>query len=216
MVKHIAQTNSLVNCWISELRNVEVQEDRMRFRRNMERIGEVIAYEISKGLQYETEEITTPLGVYNAKKLSTQPVIATIFRAGFPLFNGMMNFFDKADSAFVAAYRKHKQDGSFFINQQYVTCPDLEGRPLIIADPMLATGSSLLLALDELLVFGKPSEVHIVVVIACTEGVAAVKSKFPDFNIWAADIDDELTAKAYIVPGLGDAGDLSFGNKLQI
>jgi len=216
MIRHIAQTNSLVNSWINEIRNIEIQQDRMRFRRNMERIGEVIAYEISKQLPYLEEEITTPLGIYTGKEIITQPVIATIFRAGFPLFNGMMNYFDKADSAFVAAYRKHHQDGSFFINQQYVTCPDLEGRPLIIADPMLATGSSLLLALEELLAFGTPSEVHIVVAIACTEGISSVKMKHPNYNIWAADIDEELTAKAYIVPGLGDAGDLSFGSKLQM
>lgn len=215
MVHHLAKTNSLVNSWINELRNVDVQGDRMRFRRNMERIGEIIAYEISKTMPYEDVEINTPLAVYNGKALSHQPVIATIFRAGFPLFQGMLSYMDSADCAFIAAYRKHNKDGSFNINQEYVTCPDLTGRTLIVADPMLATGASLIMALEELFEYGQPAAVHIAVAIASTEGVDALRQKFPDFNIWAADIDDELTAKGYIVPGLGDAGDLSFGSKLQ-
>lgn len=215
MVHHLAKNNSLVNEWVNDLRNVEVQTQRMRFRRNMERIGEVCAYEISKTMPYEAAEINTPLGIYNAQTLSHQPVIATIFRAGFPLFQGMLNCFDKADCAFVAAYRKHNQDGSFNINQEYVTCPDLSGRTLIIADPMLATGASLIMALDELFEYGQPAAVHVVVAIACTEGIENLIQKYPDFTIWAADIDDELTAKGYIVPGLGDAGDLSFGSKMQ-
>jgi uracil phosphoribosyltransferase len=147
--------------------------------------------------------------------MAHQPVIATIFRAGFPLFQGMLSYMDKADCAFIAAYRKHNKDGSFNINQEYVTCPDLTGRTLIVADPMLATGASLIMALEELFEYGKPAAVHIAVAIASTEGVSALRQKFPDFHIWAADIDDELTAKGYIVPGLGDAGDLSFGSKLQ-
>jgi uracil phosphoribosyltransferase len=216
MVHHIAKHNSLVNTWVNELRNTEIQIDRLRFRNNMERIGEVIAYEISKTMPYTDIEVNTPLGIYNGQALEHQPVIATIFRAGFPLFQGMLHYFDRADCAFIAAYRKHHQDGTFNINQEYVTCPDLEGRTLIIADPMLATGSSLIMALDELFEYGKPSAVHIVVAIACTEGIDRVRSKYPEFTIWAADIDDELTAKGYIVPGLGDAGDLSFGSKLQM
>lgn len=188
----------------------------MRFRKNMERIGEVVAYEISKTMPYTEVEINTPLGIYYGKGLAHQPIIATIFRAGFPLFQGILNNFDRADCAFIAAYRKHHQDGSFNINQEYVTCPDLEGRTLIIADPMLATGSSLIMALDELFEYGTPCAVHIVVAIACTEGIARVRQKYPEFTIWAADIDEELTAKGYIVPGLGDAGDLSFGSKLQV
>lgn len=216
MVHQIAKTNSLVSTWINELRNVDIQTDRLRFRKNMERIGEVIAYEISKTMPFKTTEVNTPLGIYNGQELASQPVIATIFRAGFPLFQGMLHYFDRADCAFIAAYRKHHQDGTFNINQEYVTCPDLEGRTLIIADPMLATGSSLIMALDELFEYGKPAAVHIVVAIACTEGVDNVRRKYPEFTIWAADIDEELTAKGYIVPGLGDAGDLSFGSKMQM
>lgn len=216
MVHHLAKKNSLVNEWVNELRNVEVQQLRMRFRRNMERIGEVAALEISRTMPFVKKEIQTPLGIYKARALEHQPVIATIFRAGFPLFQGMLNYFDQADCAFIAAYRKHNKDGSFNINQEYVTCPDLNGRTLIIADPMLATGASLIMALDELFEYGKPAAVHVVVAIACTEGIERLTQKYPDFTIWAADIDDELTAKGYIVPGLGDAGDLSFGSKLQV
>lgn len=215
MVHHLARSNSLINCWVNELRNVDVQQDRMRFRRNMERIGEVVAYEISKTMNYQKHEITTPLGLYDAVELTSQPVVATILRAGVPLYQGILNYFDKADSSFIAAYRKHKPDDSFEINQEYVTCPNLEGRTLIIADPMLATGASLIMALEELHDYGQPKEVHVVVAIACTEGIDAVKQKYPEFTIWAADIDEELTAKGYIVPGLGDAGDLAFGSKMQ-
>jgi len=216
MVHHLAKTNSLINSWINELRNIDIQNDRMRFRRNMERIGEVIAYEISKTMDFSEKEIETPLGLYNSQDLSLQPVIATILRAGVPLYQGMLNYFDKADSAFIAAYRKHSlTDDSFEINQEYVTCPNLEGRTLIIADPMLATGASLIMALDELHDYGKPLSVHVVVAIACIDGVDAIRRRYPDFTIWCADIDDELTAKGYIVPGLGDAGDLAFGSKMQ-
>lgn len=200
---------------MNELRDVDVQLDRMRFRRNMERIGEVIAYEISKTMPYAPVEIQTPLAIHNGQTMAHQPVIATIFRAGFPLFHGMLSFMDRADCAFIAAYRKHHADGTFNINQGYVTCPDLTGRTLIVADPMLATGASLIMALEELFDFGRPAAVHIAVAIASTEGVENIRRKYPDFQIWAADIDDELTAKSYIVPGLGDAGDLAFGDKLQ-
>lgn len=215
MVHHIAKTNSLVNTWINELRNVDIQTDRMRFRKNIERLGEVIAYEISKTLPFKTVEVNTPLGIYNGSALQSEPVIATIFRAGFPLFQGMLNYFDKADCAFVAAYRKHHNDGTFNIKQEYVTCPNLEGRTLILTDPMLATGASLIMALNELFEYGKPAALHIVVSIACTEGIDYVRQKYPEATIWAADIDEELTAKGYIVPGLGDAGDLCFGSKMQ-
>lgn len=215
MIHHFAKNNSLLNTWVNELRNVDVQQDRMRFRRNMERIGEVAAYEISKTMNYKEVEISTPLGTYTGKALEQEPVLVTILRAGIPLYQGLLNYFDKADSGFVAAYRKHKPDESFEINQEYVTCPDLNNRTLIIADPMLATGASLIMALEELYEYGKPQKVHIVAAIACTEGVDAVKHRFPDFEIWVADLDEELTAKGYIVPGLGDAGDLSFGSKMQ-
>lgn len=215
MIHHFAKNNSLLNTWVNELRNVDVQQDRMRFRRNMERIGEVAAHEISKTMNYKEVEISTPLGTYTGKALEQEPVLVTILRAGIPLYQGLLNYFDKADSGFVAAYRKHKPDESFEINQEYVTCPDLNNRTLIIADPMLATGASLIMALEELYEYGKPQKVHIVAAIACSEGIDAVKHRFPDFEIWVADLDEELTAKGYIVPGLGDAGDLSFGSKMQ-
>jgi uracil phosphoribosyltransferase len=182
----------------------------------MERIGEVAAYEISKTLPFVEKEIETPLAMYSAKALAQQPVLSTILRAGIPLFQGLLNYFDQADSSFVAAYRKHsRSDDSFEIRQGYVTCPSLDGRILIMADPMLATGASLIVALEELQDYGTPMAIHIVVAIASTEGISAVRARFPECTIWAADIDEELTAKSYIVPGLGDAGDLAFGNKMQ-
>lgn len=215
MVTNLSQQNSLLGEWMCEIRDSLVQSDRMRFRRNMERIGEIAAYEISCILPYKEITVQTPMGESVCNVLATQPVLGTILRAGVPLHQGLLNYFDKADNAFIAAYRKHHRDGSFEIEQQYVTCPDINGRPLIIADPMLATGASLVLALETLLGMGKPSEIHVVCVIACTVGVEYLQRKFPDVHIWAGDIDDELTAKGYIVPGLGDAGDLSFGEKMQ-
>jgi uracil phosphoribosyltransferase len=175
----------------------------------------VAAYEISKVLPYKNFTIQTPLGEADCVELEQQPILATILRAGIPLHHGLLNYFDKGDNAFIAAYRKHHRDGSFEIEQHYVTSPIIEGRPLIIADPMLATGSSLVLALQTLTENEKPSQIHIVCAIACTVGIEYVERKFPDVQIWAAAIDDELTARGYIVPGLGDAGDLSFGTKRQ-
>lgn len=216
MITNLSTQNSLVSNWMQEIRSIDIQKDKMRFRRNTERIGEIAAYEISKMLSFKEIEVTTPLGLKKQQVLDEKPVLATILRAGVPLHQGMLNYFDHADSAFIAAYRKHnKNDGTFEIEQNYVTCPDLEGRTLIIADPMLATGASLLLAIQGLLEFGKPKEMHIVTVISCTEGLETVLRKYPDVHIWAGDIDEELTAKGYIVPGLGDAGDLAFGSKLQ-
>lgn len=216
MVINLSVQNSLVSNWMHEIRCADLQSERMRFRRNTERVGEVAAYEISKTLAYEEVETATPLGTKTVYRLKDQPVLATILRAGLPLHQGLLNYFDRSDAAFIAAYRKHnKNDGTFEIEQNYVTCPDLDGRVLIIADPMLATGASLLLALEGLLEFGTPSVIHIITVISCTEGIEAVLRRFPEVEIWAGDIDEELTAKGYIVPGLGDAGDLAFGNKLQ-
>lgn len=206
----------MVSNWMQEIRSIDIQKDKMRFRRNTERIGEIAAYEISKMLSFEEIEVTTPLGIKKQQVLAEKPVLATILRAGVPLHQGLLNYFDHADAAFIAAYRKHnKNDGTFEIEQNYVTCPDLEGRTLIIADPMLATGASLLLVIQGLLEFGKPKQMHIVTVISCTEGLETVLRKYPEVHIWAGDIDEELTAKGYIVPGLGDAGDLAFGSKLQ-
>ena len=215
MMHILSNEVSLVNSWINELRNVEVQTDRMKFRRNMERIGEIAAFEISKKLDYKEMEITTPLDKIKVREIAVQPVITTILRAGVPLFQGVLNYFDKADCGFVAAYRKHDMNDYFSIKQDYLTCPNIEGRPLIVADPMLATGASLIEALKDLLTHGKPSQIHIVAAIASRQGAEAIRTAYPEAQIWIGAIDEELTSKGYITPGLGDAGDLSFGEKLQ-
>jgi uracil phosphoribosyltransferase len=215
MVKNLSEQHSLISNWISEIRDTSIQADRMRFRRNIERIGEVTAYEISKTLEWKEVETTTPLGTSTSRVLKTQPVIATILRAGMPLHHGMLNYFDKADNAFIAAYRKHHPDGSFEISLEYLSSPSLEGRPLIICDPMLATGASLVKTIDFLKREGKFSELHIASVIACTEGIDFIRRNAPQAKIWCGAIDQELTAKGYIVPGLGDAGDLAYGEKQQ-
>ncbi|MEY4593987.1 MAG: uracil phosphoribosyltransferase [Bacteroidota bacterium] len=215
MVHNLGLSNSLMNQFVAELRNVEVQQDRMRFRRNLERIGEIIAYEISKLLIYEEVEITTPLGAAIMNLAKEQPVIATILRAGLPMHQGFLNYFDHADNAFISAYRKHHKDGSFDIALEYVSCPSLENRTLILCDPMLATGSSMVMTYKAMLEKGVPRHTHIVCAIASAQGIAHVKSHLSEnVTIWAAAVDDELTAQSYIVPGLGDAGDLAFGEKL--
>jgi uracil phosphoribosyltransferase len=216
MVINLSAECSLVCEWISELRDIQVQTDRMRFRRNLERIGEMAAYEISRHLQYVEKEVQTPLGISQCKVLKEQPVLATILRAGLPLHQGLLNYFDRADNAFISAYRKHNRDGSFDISLDYVSCPDLENRVVIISDPMLATGSSLVKTIQFLREEGHPSEIHVVAAIACTVGIEYVKRSEPNVKIWCGDIDEELTAKGYIVPGLGDAGDLAFGTKVQM
>lgn len=215
MVTNLSSTNTLLSEWVREIRDSEIQNDRMRFRRNLERIGEIAAYEISKRLPYKEVTVQTSLGEASCFELERQPVLATILRAGVPLHQGLLNYFDKADNAFIAGYRKHHRDGSFEIEQHYITSPEIEGRPLIISDPMLATGSSLVLALRTLIENETPSEIHIVTAIACTVGIELVERRFPQAHIWSAAIDDELTARGYIVPGLGDAGDLAYGTKLQ-
>ena len=215
MVTILSDTFSLVNSWINELRNIEVQNDRMRFRRNMERIGEIAAFEISKGLEVKEVEITTPLDKVSAREIAVHPVITTILRAGVPLFEGILNYLDKADCGFVAAYRKHDANDYFSIKQDYLTCPNIDGRPLIVADPMLATGASLVEALKDLLNHGKPTQLHIVAAIASQQGVDAIQKAYPEAQIWVGVIDAGLTSKGYITPGLGDAGDLSYGEKLQ-
>ncbi|PWU01752.1 MAG: uracil phosphoribosyltransferase [Bacteroidetes bacterium] len=215
MVINLSEEHSLISNWISEIRHVEIQTDRMRFRRNLERIGEVIAYEISKQMEWVDQDIPTPLGTSVCKVLKEQPVLATILRAGLPLHQGLLNFFDRADNAFISAYRKHHRDGSFEINLEYVSCPDLDDRILIISDPMLATGASLVKTIHFLKNEGQPKEIHIVSAIACTVGIEYVRREEPHVKIWCGAIDDELTAKGYIVPGLGDAGDLAYGAKLQ-
>ncbi|MBR4836951.1 MAG: uracil phosphoribosyltransferase [Bacteroidales bacterium] len=218
MVKviELGASNTIINNYIAELRNVEVQGDRMRFRKNLERIGELIAYEISKTLDYETVTVTTPLGEKDMNIIVDQPVLATIMRAGLPLHQGFLNIFDKADNAFIAAYRKYDKNEDFEIRIEYYSAANIDGRVLMLVDPMLATGSSLVQCLDGLLHDEmKPSKLHLVAVIASAEGVDYVKKKLAkyDATLWVGNIDDELTAKAYIVPGLGDAGDLAYGEK---
>jgi uracil phosphoribosyltransferase len=216
MVINLSEQHSLITNWLSELRNSDIQNDRMRFRRNLERIGEIIAYEISKQMPWEEQEIQTPLGLHSSKVLKEQPVLATILRAGLPLHNGMLHYFDKADNAFVSAYRKHDPDGNFVIELEYVSCPSLEDRILIISDPMIATGASLVKTIEAMKDEGTPSQIHVVCAIACSVGIEYVIREAGDsVNIWCGDIDDELTAKGYIVPGLGDAGDLAYGLKSQ-
>ena len=216
MVIDLSKNNSLLNHWVAELRDVHVQNDRMRFRRNIERIGEVAAYELSKTLQYKSVEVTTPLGIAPTQLLTEQPVLATILRAGLPLHQGMLNYFDKADNAFISAYRKHHTDGSFEISLEYLSCPNLNGRVLILCDPMLATGASLVETIQAIQKTYTPSQIHIVVTIASQKGIEHVEKELgADTPIWCAAIDPILNDKSYIVPGLGDAGDLAFGTKMQ-
>ena len=215
MVIHLSEKHSLLTNWVSELRDVDVQKDRMRFRRNLERIGEVMAYEISKGMDSVTLDVQTPLGISKSKVLAEQPVLVTILRAGVPLHQGLLNYFDKADNGFVSAYRKHKKDGSFDIHVEYVSTPSFENRVLIISDPMLATGASLVKTIQYLKMIGTPKKIHVVIAIASVEGIETLTRQVPDITLWCGDIDDESTAKGYIVPGLGDAGDLAFGPKIQ-
>ncbi len=188
----------------------------MRFRRNLERIGEIFAYEISKTLQFASVETHTPLGVAGTKVLSEQPVVATILRAGLPMHIGILNYFDKAQNAFISAYRRHHKNNSFEIALEYVACPDLEDKTVILCDPMLASGSSVVLSCKALLAKGSPKHIHIVSAIASSQGIDHVKANIPfsNYTLWCGAVDEELTAQAYIVPGLGDAGDLAFGDKL--
>lgn len=216
MVHNLGLTQSIINHFISEIRDTEIQKDRMRFRRNLERMGEIFAYEISKQLDYKKVEVTTPLGSATVPILAEQPIVATILRAGLPLHQGILNYFDNADNGFISAYRKHHKDGSFEIKLEYVSCPSLDNRILILCDPMLATGASMVSTYKAMLELGTPKFTHIVSVLASTQGIEHVKSLLPmdRISIWAAAIDEELTAQSYIVPGLGDAGDLAYGKKL--
>ncbi|MBS1737568.1 MAG: uracil phosphoribosyltransferase [Bacteroidetes bacterium] len=216
MVINLSERHSLVSNWLSELRDVDIQTDRLRFRQNLEKVAEVCAYEISKKLDYEEKEVNTPLGTSVCKVLKVQPVLATILRAGLAMHNGLLRYFDKADNAFISAYRKHNTDGTFEISLDYISCPQMENRVVIISDPMLATGASLVKTIQFIREEGNPAEMHIVCALACTVGIEYVLREEPKATIWCGDIDDELTAKGYIVPGLGDAGDLAFGVKVQM
>ncbi|MBQ7489968.1 MAG: uracil phosphoribosyltransferase [Bacteroidales bacterium] len=217
-VHNLGLENSIFNYFIAELRNIEVQNDPMRFRKNLERIGEIMAYEVSKTLEYDQKEIKTPLGSLSMSLPKEWPVLATILRAGLPLHQGLLSFFDRSENAFIAAYRKHHKDSTFEIKLHYMASPDLNGRTLILSDPMLASGKSMLLAYNELLCSGQPKHTHILSVIASRQGVDFLKENLEGKNctLWVGAIDNEMTAQSYIVPGLGDAGDLAFGMKLDI
>jgi uracil phosphoribosyltransferase len=215
MIVDFSKQHSVINVYMSELRDVIQQRDAMRFRRNLERIGSLIGFEISKKLEYSIEQITTPLGISSVEGLKEQPVVATILRAGLPLHNGLLQIFDRAENGFISAYRKHHKDGSFEVFVDYMACPPLEDKVLILCDPMLATGTSMVMVYQALLRRGVPRQIHIVSAIASVTGVNHVQRYLPEnVTIWAGAIDEELTAQAYIVPGLGDAGDLAYGEKI--
>lgn len=214
MIFNLSKTKSIANTFIAELRDENIQKDSMRFRKNLERVGEFFAYEISKSLSYTSKEVTTPLGVLPCDVLAQQPVLATILRAGLPLQQGLLNIFDKAECCFISAYRKVKKSGDFVIQMDYISSPDLDGRVLIMADPMLATGQSMVMCCKELMNRYEISELHIVAAIASAEGVTHVRANLPKAKLWLGAIDEEMTSKSYIVPGLGDAGDLAYGEKV--
>jgi uracil phosphoribosyltransferase len=214
MLRLLSEKNSILNYFISQIRDASVQGDRMRFRRNMERIGEIAAVEISRHLAYENKEVITPLGIANVMVPSDVPVLATILRAGLPLHQGILNYFDFADNAFISAYRRHHKDGSFDIRLEYVSSPPLDNRVVILTDPMLATGQSMVMTYKAMVERGRPRHTHIVCALASVQGVEYVKSHLPrDITLWVGALDEELTAQSYIVPGLGDAGDLAYGEK---
>jgi uracil phosphoribosyltransferase len=216
-IHNLSKTPSILNTFISEIRDKTIQKDSMRFRRNIERIGEIIGLELSKSLQFETHNIETPLGVSNTVLHKNDIVLCSILRAGVPLHNGLLNYFDAAENAFISAFRQHKHDPeSFEIVVEYLACPSLEGKTLILADPMLATGQSMVATFEALKPFGIPKDVHLVSVIGAQKGVGFIADEFDsNTHLWIATIDDTLNDKGYIIPGLGDAGDLAFGNKLQ-
>lgn len=207
--------NSVFNQFISEIRSCDVQSDSLRFRRNLERIGEIFAYEISKTLPYEEQEVVTPLGIANISMLADYPVLATILRAGLPMHQGMLNYFDRSQNAFITAFRKYEKDGTFEIEVDYLSSPTIDDKILIMADPMLATGQSMVLAYEEMLTKGDPVHTHLVSIIASRQGLDYLQSHVSPTNttIWIGAVDEELTAHSYIVPGLGDAGDLAYGIK---
>lgn len=216
MVHIIGERNSVFNVFISELRNIHIQKDSLRFRRNLERIGEVAAYEISKKLDYSQQRIETPLGISEMNLPTNEIVLGTILRAGLPLHQGLLNYFDNAQNAFVSAFRKHKADDSFEIQIEYLSSPPLTDKVLILCDPMLATGRSMVLAWQALTeTMGKPKHTHIVSALASEEGVEYTRRHMPEnATLWMGAVDPELNAKSYIIPGLGDAGDLAYGPKV--
>ncbi|MDQ7947732.1 MAG: uracil phosphoribosyltransferase [Pedobacter sp.] len=213
MIFDLSQTNSIANTYVAELRDERIQKDSMRFRHNLKRLGAYFALEISKTLTYQDCATQTPLGVANSRVLTEQPVLATILRAGLPMQEGLLDIFDQAQCAFITAYRKTKKNGDFVIQMEHISAPDLEGKTVILADPMLATGMSMVLCAKALIGTAKIKKLHLVAAIASTEGIRHVKANLPKADLWVGAIDEEMTSKSYIVPGLGDAGDLAFGEK---
>jgi uracil phosphoribosyltransferase len=217
IIQNLALQDSLLNTFLEQVREKDVQKDRLRFRRNMERIGEIMAYEISKSLSYSSKKVTTPLGIAPVNTFDNDIVLGTIFRAGLPFHQGFLSYFDNANNAFISAYRKYKDALKFEVFIEYIASPDLTGKTLILVDPMLASGSSMELAYNALLTKGKPKEVHFATIIASQYAVDYLASHFKEHSnitLWSAAIDPELNSHAYIIPGLGDAGDLAFGEKL--
>lgn len=216
-IHNFSHKQTILNTFISEMRDVNTQKDSMRFRRNIERIGEILGYELSKTLSYKPTTIQTPLGVCEIDKIDNDIVLCSILRAGVPLHNGLLNYFDRAENAFISAYRHaEEKPGSFEIIVEYLACPDIENKTLILADPMLATGQSMVATFEALKPFGKPKNIHLVSVIAAQEGIDFIARHFnKDTHFWVATVDEKLNDKGYIIPGLGDAGDLAFGEKLQ-
>ncbi len=213
---NLSEQNSILNQYLKEIRSVEIQHDPLRFRKNLERIGEIMAYEISKSMSYQTDSVTTPLGTTDIDVIQDSVVLSTILRAGLPFHQGFLNYFDRSENAFVSAYRKYKDALKFEIFIEYIASPDLNGKTLLIVDPMLATGSSLELAYGALLTKGKPKHVHIASVISSQPSLDYLQEHLQESNItlWTAAIDPELDEHSYIVPGLGDAGDLAFGARI--
>jgi uracil phosphoribosyltransferase len=215
-IHHLSEKNSVLNHFLGQIRDVNVHNDRMRFRRNIERIGEIMAYELSKELHYKTISIQTPLGIKNTALINDNLVLCSILRAGLTLHNGFLNYFDAAENGFISAYRHHPNNDAYFdILVEYQAVSDINNANLILIDPMLATGQSIVAVFNKLMERGTPKEIHIAVVIAAPEGIAHLEAHLPDnCHLWIASIDEKLNDKNYIVPGLGDAGDLAFGNKL--
>lgn len=215
-IHHIGKENSILNTFLAEIRAVNVQKDSMRFRRNIERIGEILGYELSKDLSFTNKEITTPLGTKETAIIDNEVVLCSILRAGLPLHNGLLNYFDDAENAFISAYRHHpNNDAEFEIVVEYFASPAIENKTLLLVDPMLATGQSLVAVYEAIKKYGTPKEIHLVSVIGSNDGVELIKNHFPEnTHLWIADIDEKLNDKGYIIPGLGDAGDLAFGTKM--
>ncbi|WP_423130348.1 uracil phosphoribosyltransferase [Gaoshiqia sp. Z1-71] len=217
LVHNLSESNSIFNQYLAEIRDEHVQKDPLRFRRNLQRLGEVFAYEISKTMEFKVSDVKTPLGIAKVPVLMRQPVLATILRAGLPVQQGLLNIFDKAENAFISAYRKYDDEGEFHIEFEYLASPDLNDKVLIISDPMLASGASMEIGYRAMLQKGEPCHVHLVAVIASRKGVEYVQENIDGRNVtlWVGAIDEEMTVNSYIVPGLGDAGDLAFGPKID-